>query len=856
MSVNVNTKFTLAVRRQSRARGSVGAGFKPAPTSGWHINAPFTDRIPLAVLLPAAIAAAIAYGCRSAGTLAEPSSEATGQLRADAQTLPLDEGEGRTGEWGFRPAQDEKSPLNPPAFVWRPQKDAVFYTFQLSRDPSFEKVGYSIAKLDLYCHTPDRTLESGRWFWRFNFRDANGADSQWSKPRSFTVPDDARPFPMPAREELLRRIPSEHPRLFIRPEQLPELRNAVKGRLKPVYDSLAEQSEKIIAKPPDVSEPPLYPQGTIPKSEEWKAIWWGNRLRTIAVLNGAATLGFTWQIDGNEEFGRAGKELLLAAAKWDPRGATGYRYNDEAGMPGAYYMARAYTFLHPLLSEEERALVRTSLTARGREMYAHLYPKHIWTPYASHSNRAWHFLGEVGIALHGELPEADDWVWFAMNVFYHAYPVWCDDDGGWHEGMAYWRSYIERFSWWADIMRIAFGVNAFDKPYFSKIGYYPIYVTPPGTLTGGFGDLAWDKRSEHQAPLMSILAAQSGNPHWQWYVDATGGAQPENAYWNCLLDLPGKIEGKPPADIPSSRLFRGIGLAVLNTTILDGSKNIQVQLKSSPFGSDSHGYDSQNAFLMNVCGERLFISSGQRDVYGSDHHRNWMWRTRSVNSIEVNGIGQGARDMRARGKITAFFTSEGVDYTAGEAAEAYGDVLKGFRRHILFVKPHMVVILDQLEAPKPSLFTWLLHCPSKMTAKSQHEVLAAHGVAAGVVDFISPEGLKMAQTDKFDPPPRPHIKLIQYHLTAETIQRAESCRFLTVIRPYRSDSSRPEPVRTERTGPGEWELRVKFEGRDVAVKVSENADGCPFVVEEKRADGEVQVLFSKDDGGRASGARN
>ena len=62
-----------------------------------------------------------------------------------------------------------------------------------------------------------------------------------------------------------------------------------------------------------------------------------------------------------EQLGRhseafAARRLLLAAAEWDPKGATGYRYNDEAGMPFAYYAARTYTWIHDHLSEEERAL--------------------------------------------------------------------------------------------------------------------------------------------------------------------------------------------------------------------------------------------------------------------------------------------------------------------------------------------------------------------------------------------------------------------------------------------------------------------------------------------------------------------
>ncbi|UKI31211.1 MAG: heparinase II/III family protein [Lentisphaeria bacterium] len=79
---------------------------------------------------------------------------------------------------------------------------------------------------------------------------------------------------------------------------------------------------------------------------------------------------------------------------------------------------------------------------------------------------------------------------------------------------------------------------------------------------------------------------------------------------------------------------------MLNTTLLDGKKNIQLQFKSSPVGTWSHGYDANNSFLLNVFGERMLIRSGRRDMYASNFHSNWMWETKSENNITVNGIGQ------------------------------------------------------------------------------------------------------------------------------------------------------------------------------------------------------------------------
>ncbi|MCK5269356.1 MAG: hypothetical protein KAJ46_01170 [Sedimentisphaerales bacterium] len=59
--------------------------------------------------------------------------------------------------------------------------------------------------------------------------------------------------------------------------------------------------------------------------------------------------------------------------------------------------------MNDLLTEQEKDVCRRVMKIRGDEMYRHLCPRHLRQPYSSHSNRAWHFLGEVGIAFLGEV---------------------------------------------------------------------------------------------------------------------------------------------------------------------------------------------------------------------------------------------------------------------------------------------------------------------------------------------------------------------------------------------------------------------------------------------------------------------
>ncbi len=708
-----------------------------------------------------------------------------------AAELKLDESPAKAGEWGYRPEADAATNVDPPSFTWRPQKGIVRWEIECRRDSETGEVAYAADSIEMTVHRPPVSFGAGRYVWRYRGVNGSGERTNWSRSRSFSVTDDAVQMPLPPRQELLARIPDQHPRLFVRPEDLPRLRKLAQGSLQEEFQRLQDRCERILADPPSTEEPPKYGEDVEYKSERWREIWWGNRKHTIAALEGAATLAFTRLLNDNEEYGEAAKQILLQCAQWDPVGATGYRYNDEAGMPYAYHFARTYTFVHDLLSEEERERCREVLKVRGDEMYQHLYPRHLWRPYSSHSNRAWHFLGELGIAMHGEIEGADDWVWFATNVFHNVYPVWSDPDGGWHEGFAYWNSYLSRFTWWADIMQAALEIDAYQKPFFSQMGYYPMYLLPPGKVGAGFGDLNARRQASDARSLVNQIAPQAGNGHWQWYVDQLGGAGDVSGYVDFIRAAVPPITPEFPEDLPSSRLFAGTGQAMLNSSLLDADRSVQVLFKSSPFGTQSHGYEANNSFLLWAYGKRLLVRSGFRDIYGSDHHKQWMWSTRSVNNITVDGQGQLKHSPRGQGRILDFQTTPDVDVVVGEAGEAYRNshsddsVLERFTRAIVFLKPDRILVFDHLRAKQDSTFEYHLHSPEKFQVESPSQITLAADEVRCDISFLAPAGLKLEQTDQYDPNPRPRVSLREWHLTGATPDPTSQMEFVTMIRPYR-----------------------------------------------------------------------
>ncbi len=704
---------------------------------------------------------------------------------ASGEPLKLDERPAEPGMWGYRPQAGAVSQTDPPSFSWRPQQ-GLKWELQCARDADFAEMVYGAAEIEFSVYCPSKTLGPGRYVWRYRGKDAAGRLTAWSKTRGFTIADDAVQMPLPERSELIARIPKTHPRLFLRPENLDRLRELARGELKSQYASLVKDCDRILANPPSTQEPPRYPPGMETKSEEWRTIWWGNREYTIKALDSAATLAFTRLLGGPEKYGQEARRILLECARWDPKGSTGYRYNDEAGMPYNYYFARTYTFVNDLLTQEEKTICRQVMKIRGDEMYSHLCPRHLWQPYASHSNRAWHFLGEVGIAFLGEVEGAEDWVWFATNVFFNVYPVWSDEDGGWHEGSSYWASYLTRFTWWADVMREAMGIDVYRKPFFANAGYYAMYLMPPGKEGGGFGDLTANKTAKSSVPLMSILAAQAQNPYWQWYVEQQGGPVSTGGYIGFIRGQLPKVPPKAPDDLPASRLFEGTGQAYLNTNITNADDSVQVVFKSSPFGTQSHGYESNNSFLLWAYGQRLLIRSGYRDIYGSDHHQNWMWTTRSTNCITINGQNQKKHTVQAQGKITAFLTTPQVDAVIGDASDSYGPPVEQYKRAILFVKPDLIVVYDRLRTSEPAIYEYWLHAINKFTIGDQQNITMQNGDVACDIAFLTPQNLAFEQTNEYDPNPRERIKLREWHLTAKTSEKRPVMEFVTVYRPHKA----------------------------------------------------------------------
>ncbi len=715
-----------------------------------------------------------------------------------AVPLPLDERPARADEWGYRPADGATVALNPPSFTWIAPADAATYHVQFSRDRAFPAAATTTVEGVAWpTYTHDAGFTPGLHYWRYRAVTAKGAVTAWSKVRRVEVPAGAAVLPMPTVTQQRAKVPAGHPRLFLRPEDLPRLRELARGPEAAEFAKLKRAADAAIAAGP-TPEPAHKGSARDKNNAELIRYWWPNREQTEKACAEAETIAFVYLLTGDKTYGEAARRWVLHLAGWDPQGNTNFALNCEAGKPMLYRPARAYDWAWDMFTAEERTQIRTAMRARVLDAWNSSEVArgvgHLQRPFTSHGNRVWHKIAEAGIAFLDEIPEAPQWLDYAVNKFFACYPVWSDDDGGWHEGVSYWSGYQSKAVWWLQVAQSALGLDGLRKPFFAQVGDYPLYLAPPHSPNAGFGDLSFRPLTapsfmEYHARARSRSGDGGNAPHWAWWAQAK--AMPANPGFLGFLyraNLPALPAARPPIDLPPSKVFRGIGVASLHTTLLDAADDVHLALKASPFGSQSHGHNPQNSFFLNAYGEALLTANGYRDLHGSKFHYQYVHSTRAQNAVLVNGEGQIPHSAAATGRIVREDFTPAYDYVAGDGTAAYGKRLEKAWRHAVLVKGEtpFVVLYDELVAPAPATFQFMLHGLAAFAIDAGAGRLRVEQPKAGLeAAYLSPVPLGFKQTDGFEPKPTREFPN-HWHVEAGTAEKRKELGMVTVLVPYRA----------------------------------------------------------------------
>ncbi len=679
----------------------------------------------------------------------------------------------------YSPADGQVVEITPPPFIWVPAKKDSVYVLQVSTSNAFpDEKSRTFRKLSRSVFVPQEPLPAGAWFWRYGVETNEG--TVFGRPRTFTVSKDARPFPFPDWNEVIRHVPRERPRLFFPGKRLEQVRQWAKGGLKPAIDSLVRSCEREVGKEL-VAEPGYRPKG--PDYGPWAV----NVMRTTRPpMDVMERCALAYLVTGNQRLGQEAKRRLEHFFSWDPDGPTSFFAYDEPPMWMMMRGTRAYDWTYDLFTPGERTKIEANMRVRAGQFLKQLQRLPFESsPYNSHAGRLPGFLGECALSFIHEWPEARKWLEYATLLYYTSYPAWGGDDGGWQEGPGYWGAYMRFALHYVVALRKATGVDLMQKPFFRNTPYYGLYTATPYHQHSPFGD-GQTGSPRGLGGLMYVFSTLTQDPYFRWHAEESKSTIGADVLSLSTYDP--KLRSRTPLELPQARSFPAVGLASFHTALGDRQNDISFLMRSSPYGGVSHGHADQNAFVIEAFGRGLAIATGYYPWYGSPHHHQWTRATKAVNSVLVDGQGQVARRWEAKGQLTAFESVEGYDYAEGEAASAYAKRLERFRRHVVHVRPGVFVMFDDLQAADSAQFQWLLHAYDRIEVAETNRLLRVKNAPAAMdVHLLLPEKVKFTQTDKYDPEPEPTKGrwANTWHLTASTVAPARGAQFLAVLLPHR-----------------------------------------------------------------------
>ncbi|UCH61977.1 MAG: heparinase II/III family protein [Fidelibacterota bacterium] len=598
---------------------------------------------------------------------------------------------------------------------------------------------------------------------------------------------------------------AEHPKLILTPERLAALKISTTTTHEHLWKLAVQGAEE-------------FSRGPIPEMADAH-----NRYRYIG--DTMPVLGLAYLMTGEADYlesARAWLSALLSVPEWKGSSNLG-RSSWVLGC------ALLYDWLYDALDEELRTRIRERLHSEALMI---IDQPHDWRDLSNHFLIETAALGMVGLTFSGEVDEAeafltkaDNW---AKDIIEHA-----PQDGSWGEGVQYWLYGLSHFLKFLEAAKTTGYKNYYlEYDWLRKTGYFPIYFSLPGapkevmTLS--------DCRSDRYKPpfILFLLASVYENGHYQYYGNQLLLSEPHQYNWMDFIVYDPEITPESPENLPTLKHFSDNDFVSLRTSWQEDATAIGFRCGPAPghrnqadplrveeggFGP-GHGHPDINSFCLFAHGEWLAVDPGYT------HHK----LTANHNTLLVNGHGQAGAggewmdymEFEAREPAPAILRVESnrsYDYILGDAGNIYVDEakLKTFRRHLLFLKPDIVVITDDLEGKTESLFEWLLNAREAITQVGENQYEIVRNEARLWVHPILPGDYHGSIKERESDASELDGKIVTLNLAVDSVAKT---RFLVVLCALKNSVAQAPDVSYK-----DGTLKIKHGGKTWEVDVLKSA---------------------------------
>ncbi|MHA0856534.1 Ig-like domain-containing protein [Paenibacillus sp. CMAA1364] len=517
---------------------------------------------------------------------------------------------------------------------------------------------------------------------------------------------------------------NQHPRLYLDDSKITSLQSSVsaQGMHKDLWTDLIARADSNLFnntnyRAPDASG-----------SQNW--------MRDIG--NQTVDFAFTYLLSNDPKYLVAAKKFALASSSYPTWGAGELANADLPAGHQLFSLGVTYDWLYDELSPAEKKSIRDAIIARGSEMYAKAigneYNNNIVKAYWEESylhNHLWVNLGGLtaaALAVYDYDQETRDivlpWLKLAYEKFDKTHQVLADD-GASPEGFSYWQYGMEWLIKYGMLSDTFFGVDTLQNEWYKQGSTFASYMMmPEDNWVDGVHhlNLADDPGVSWYGPnyLLHVLAAkhQDGVAQWLGNKVFEKDIGTRASSWLGVLYFDPTVIEVPRSTLPTAHRFNDMEIAIARS---DWSKtSSMVAYKNGPYlghnemllntgaienWGSGHVHPDANHFMVYSNGEYLLRDDGYADKITANH-----------NTLIMNGhgqMGEGSRwfqmfdphAAKATPSISAEINTEEFDYWSGDGAEAYNLEVTGlekFRRHMIFIKPSTLIVVDDIAADRTS----------------------------------------------------------------------------------------------------------------------------------------------------------
>lgn len=517
----------------------------------------------------------------------------------------------------------------------------------------------------------------------------------------------------------------EHPFLFINSAGgFQEMQKRSEEEFNSVYSAVkAEADEACVRGPLEYYE-----------SESEEENWMRDEADTIFKLT------LVYKISGDVKYKEAAWKYIVAACGYPSWGrGTAHKNRDLACAHMLIAFSVYYDWIFDELSDEEKTLLRNTVCEKANDMYTVSDDYQAWWRYAYMQNHMWvctSALMTAAAVFWEDFPvDAKEWAEFANEKMQTAYR-YMPKDGSLHEGIMYFRYGMTFLRYFNTVAEECFGKAEYkNSENMKNAGYFLINMLLPLTNDGRYGnvynfaDCPQLLKSEYVSQLYSF-AHDYNQPEMRYIADlhrmraeenlTSGSEETRSAantqlrgMWQSLIFAQTEGESVAPSQEIFNRVFEELGYVFsrYGTTDSDASGfaircgsllGSVVQQESLWYNPGlSHIHADVNSLLLYADGQLLLSDDGYGGGYTADH-----------NTLTVNGIGQTGDgktwDLSCISAYTPHIvkweSNESMTYAVCDGTAAYStdSGLKKFRRHILFIKPDILITADEIETDEKS----------------------------------------------------------------------------------------------------------------------------------------------------------